>query len=109
MSGGGGGGSFQPADDGVACGRLTFEAALASPQPTAVAGLNVGEILAVQLQQPPGSGPFIAAVDDSGQIVGSLIDRVAELLRCIQSGYTYTAEVLRISGGSVRVRVSPSP
>lgn len=105
MSGGGGdGGAYAPADTGVSCERLKFTAPLQSVQADAVAGLSVGDTLNVGLQD--GEGPAVIEVrNEAGQLVGALIDRIIELLRCIQQGYEYVADIESIDGGDVRVTV----
>jgi hypothetical protein len=107
--GGGGGGGFGPPDPGTNCQRLSFRTAVASPQPQAVAAITVGEELDVVLR--PGGGGVPPAVEvrrRNGTVVGGLIDRVTELLRCLQQGFSFIAEVLSVSGGAVRVEVRPA-
>jgi hypothetical protein len=111
MSGGGGsggGGGFGPPDSGTDCQRLRFLATLQSPQAQAVAEISVGDVLDVVLA--PGSAetpPVVEVRRADGTVVGALIDHLRELLRCMNQGFEYAAEVLDISGGSVRVRVGP--
>jgi hypothetical protein len=109
MSGGGGGGSrggdFGSSGGGAAdCGDLRFAATLQSVQPDAVAELSVDEILHVALRTD-GHPPVIEVRTTGGVVVGALIQRVPDLLRCIQAGYEYVAQVLQIDGGNVRVEV----
>jgi hypothetical protein len=47
----------------------------------------------------------VEVVTAADEYVGALIDHIADLLRCIQDGYAYVAEVTNIDGGDVRVRV----
>jgi hypothetical protein len=98
-SGGGGGG-----DPGVDCSALQFDASVSSPQPNAVAALQVGEVLTVNIEQP-GGARMIALRRANNDLVGSLTDRVRELIRCIQEGVAFEATVLSIQGGAVRLRV----
>lgn len=109
MSGGGGsggpGGGFGPRDDRTPCEELRFETSVASPQPAA-ANLSVGDILEVVLRSGP--PPAIDLVDGKGDVVGSLIIRIADLLRCLQDGFTYEAEVKQVNGGDIRVEVRPA-
>lgn len=107
--GGGGGGDFGPPDPGTNCRRLRFRTAVASPQPPAVAAISVGEELDVVLR-PGGGGvpPAVVVSRRDGTLVGGLIDRVTELLRCMQEDFTFIAEVLEVSGGVVRVEVRPA-
>jgi hypothetical protein len=109
VSGGGGsggpGGGFGPRDDRTPCDQLRFRTSIASPQPAA-SDLEVGDVLEVVLR----SGPRVAIdlIDSSSDVVGSLITHIADLLRCIQDGFSYEAEVKEIDGGDVRVDVRPS-
>ncbi|MFL5897647.1 MAG: hypothetical protein ACJ76D_04175 [Solirubrobacterales bacterium] len=106
MSGGGGGGGpgggFEPAGDRTPCDQLKFRTSVASPQPAADA-LNNGDVLRVVLE--PGPPVVIHLVDGNGDVVGSLITRVADLLRCIQDGFSYEADVRVINGGDFQVDV----
>jgi hypothetical protein len=105
MSGGGGsGGSYSPPDTGVSCANLKFDAPVQSVDPGAVQQLAEGEDLAVRLGTADGAS-VVEIVTGGGDYVGALIDRIADLLRCIQDGYQYVATVVSIDGGDVRVRV----
>lgn len=104
-SSGGPGGGFGPRDDRTPCDQLRFKTSIASPQPAADA-LNVGDVLQVVLR----SGPrvVIHLVDGDGNVVGSLITRIPDLLRCIQDGFSYEAEVEGIDGGDIQLDVRPA-
>jgi len=105
-SSGGGGGGFGSPDPGTNCQQLRFVATVQSPQPDAVAALAVGDVLNVVLVAGTGTTPSVIEVQRAdGTTVGALIDHVTELLRCLQDGFQFVAEVLEISGGAVRVRV----
>ena len=101
--GGGGGGGTSPVDDGTACQDLEFRAALQSVQPEALSGLAVGQLMTVSLRA--GSPPVIEVRTSAGVLVGALINRVPEMLRCLQRDFEYTAELLSIDGGDIRVEV----
>jgi hypothetical protein len=106
MSGGGssGGpsGSFGSSEAGTPCEDLTFQAPIASPQPPALT-LSVGDLLSVSLA--PGPPAVINLLTSDGDVAGSLITRIAALLRCIQAGFSYEAEVVTINAGDVQVKV----
>jgi hypothetical protein len=105
MSGGGGGGSTGGGgDSGVDCSALQFEANVSSPQPSAVAALQVNDALTVHLEQQ-GATRMIALRRPNNDLVGSLTDHLRELIRCIQEGVDFEAIVLSVQGGAVRVRV----
>lgn len=102
--GGGGGGGGQP-DDDVPCDRLKFEAQLTSPQAQAVAGLQVGEVLDVDLVSM--KGVLVIQVLKGATPVGGLAGPDATRLRnCINDGHKYTATVRAINGGQIRVQIS---
>lgn len=101
--GGGGGGDFPPPSREIDCTQLSFETTLDSPQP-GVESLAVGEVLDVDLREEDGVRN-IAALKKSGELMGSITTHLTELLRCIQSGHNFEAEVLDVEDGAVRVRV----
>jgi hypothetical protein len=101
-----GGGGAGPDDDD--CGKLRFQTQLASPIPTAVSALAPGDVLTIELQDR-GGVRVIAAVNASGQVAGSIVERIQQLLRCLQQGVTYEAVVSAIAGGAVGVLVQPTP
>lgn len=55
-----------------------------------------------------GDAIAIAAVDEDGQIIGTVVEELADLLRCTGEGVAFVAEVTSVSYGihSVRVRAS---
>lgn len=109
MSGGGGsggpGGGFDPSPQNTPCDQLTFRTSVASPQPAAEE-VSVGDVLAVVLESGPPA--VLHLVNEDGSRVGSLITHIADLLRCIQDGFSYEAEVLEVNGGDIRVEVRPT-
>jgi hypothetical protein len=108
VSGSGSGTGGPPPTEPVDCANLQFDAELASPQPKVVATLKKGTILSVELDAAGGRNRIIARAP-GGQIAGALISgRMAELLRCLQAGESFVAEVTRVDGGDVRVRVRHS-
>jgi sRNA-binding carbon storage regulator CsrA len=69
-----------------------------------VATLNVGDVLTIAVVQM--NGHVIVQVLSNGQPAGGLTGPEATRLRnCIDQGHNYTATVLQITGGQVRVRV----
>lgn len=108
MSGGGGstgpGGGFG-GDAGTSCDQLRFEAFLSGVHDAALSSLQVGDVLAVELQRAPVRA--IVVRDASRSVVGALTHRVRELLRCLQQQVDFEAEVLTINGGDVYVAVRP--
>jgi hypothetical protein len=104
MSGSGGGGpDFTPSPE-VDCEGLAFEAAIASPQPAAVSGLSVGDVLIVDFDTSGGRNTVLLRTSQ-GDEAGALISRLAELLRCLQQGESYEAEIADIDGGDITVNV----
>lgn len=102
-SGGGGSGGGGPGYSSP-CDTLRFDLQLSSPQPLVVATLNVGDVLTIAVVQM--NGHVIVQVLSNGQPAGGLTGPEATRLRnCIDQGHNYTATVLQITGGQVRVRV----
>lgn len=99
--GGGGGGGGRPDP----CESIDENVILQSPKPTAVAVLRNGDELALQLT---GGGAPVVAVNRAGQPVGSVVVRdLATLVQCLNGGRRFVADVLRVTGGAVTVRVHP--
>jgi hypothetical protein len=87
-----------------ACSTLSFEATVNSPQPGVLAKLKVGDVLDV-VSTHAGQG---AAVSHQGSVVGALTGtRVAQLINCMNSSFTYSATVKTLSGGQCIVRIDP--
>jgi len=102
--GGGGGGGGPPRSS---CELLTFEAALASPNPELLALVRVDRILRVEVRNAGGSRVAVV-VSDAG-VLGSITSPQAlQLIDCIDEGHTYYAHVLQIQGGLCRVRIRHS-
>jgi hypothetical protein len=78
---------------------------LASPDPTAIATLAVNDVLILVLRESPRS---VISQTATGQYVGAITQRAADLARCMQDGWAYTASVTGIAGGAVTVKVAPS-
>lgn len=55
-----------------------------------------------------GHAAFVAA-DADGRPVGTIIERIDELLRCTDEGFSFVADVTRVSNGIHTVRVQPDP
>jgi hypothetical protein len=84
---------------------LSFRTSIASPQPAA-SGVGVGDVLEVALD--PGPPAVIQVLDAESNVVGSIITHIPDLLRCIQDGFTYEAEVVAIEGGDLQIAVHPT-
>ncbi len=98
----GSGGGDTPQRD---CTKVRFATTL---QQTASAPTRpVGTILEL-LRVAAGGATVIAAVDDSGQILGTVVEELADLLRCTASGVAYVAEVTGSTHGvhTVAIRAS---
>ena len=92
-------------DEHVECDLLGFDAQLTSPQPGAVAQLQVNTVLEIDVATM--RGQVVVQVLHRGTLVGGLAGPDATKLRnCIAEGHRYSATVLGVNGGQVRVRVS---
>jgi hypothetical protein len=106
--GGGGGGGGGPEIDVVPNCDIVEKTQLNSPKAVSVAHIKVNDVLAVKLLTDGGQ-PLLIAETSTGERAGSLTPtHLAELIRCIRTGHTYIAVVLRVLGGIVQVEVRPS-
>lgn len=101
--GGSGSGGWTPTPPKSSCEKIAFRANVNSPQPGALANLQVGHVLNVKLQTVPTTA---VVVEHAGVTVGALTGAsVNELVNCLQNGYTYTASVVSLTGGNCTVDV----
>lgn len=107
MSGSGGGGfGGGGGGDEVSCDRLSFETQLSSPKPAVIAGINVGDVLSVDIDQQ--GAAQVVVIKHGNQIAGGITSpKMARLLECLRLGSRYTATVMSKVGGQVTVRISP--
>jgi hypothetical protein len=109
MAGSGGStyGDYVARDDyaaGPSCSLLAFDAPVSSPDPTIVAALAVGAVCEVLLEGVP---PQLRVyVRESGELVGAVTERWAELAGCIADGYRYEAQVTALLP-AVRIHIQP--
>jgi hypothetical protein len=100
--GGSGSGGYTPQAPSSPCSRLSFQATLNSPQAPVLAQLQIGSILDVGL----GSSGSSIEVRFKGQLAGSVTGtKVAQLINCINSGFTFRAVVVTLSGGQCLLRI----
>lgn len=121
MSGGGGGGSARPdpvtpivpksgggGEGGTGGGdpcSLIEDTNLNSPVPTVVATLKPGEVLAVRLV--PGPPVRVVVQTAAGLTAGSITGaKLPQIIKCLEAGVDYKADVVSVKGAAVRVRVS---
>jgi len=104
MSGGSGGGPWK-GDGGSDCGKLKFAAVLASPRKPAIQTVKVGDVADVEICKEQDKSFVGVRQRPGGAIVGSITDRVPELLRCLQAGHTFHARFTAIAGGRFTLRV----
>lgn len=95
-------GEFPSEADGDDCFALQFQTVLQQPaqgpvhQPGAVL-----EILAIA----EANTAVLAAVGDAGDVVGTVVEGVADLLQCTSAGIAYVADVTDVEFGIHTVRV----
>ncbi len=103
MSGSGGGNYGGGPGFDAPCDTLRFDSQLSSPQPI-VATLSPGDVLAIAVAKM--NGQVVVQVLSNGQPAGGLAGPEATRLRsCIEQGNNFSATVLQVNGGQVRVRV----
>jgi hypothetical protein len=110
MSGGGGTGDVPPVGPRpeVDCSALRFDTTLASPDMAVVGTLSVGDVLILDIRQGAGGRNMIAALTTDGHIAGAITERTADLLRCMQQGVGFEAEITQMNGGWIEVAVRAS-
>ena len=103
---GGGGGAGGGSGGGSDSCNIIASGTLRSPDPTVVPTLSVGQVLAVDAVAVAGVG-VLRARNGAGVQVG-VIDTPEEqaLLDCIATGNVYQAEIRRIAGGAISVRIT---
>jgi hypothetical protein len=102
-SGGGGGGGHTSAD--TSCEDLVIDTQLNSPKEEVVVKLKLGELLDVSLETRAGTDVIL--VKHKGKVAGSVTSPLSGRLRkCLQKGIEYTAEVKKLVGGQVHVRIA---
>ncbi len=99
-SGFGGGGNAPTFD----CSKVSIKTNIISPDPAVLATIAVREELDVRLMTA--TGPLIA-VTTTGVTLGAIFTKdPALLINCINSGYSYKATVLKITGGDVEILIT---
>jgi hypothetical protein len=100
---GGGGGSGGGGTDPC---RITRDATLASPNPTVVGTLHVGDVLDVALNAA-GAAPIVEVRTNAGAVAGTLagLPNLRTLIECLRNAVAYEFEVTAISGGRVDGRL----
>ena len=87
------------------CTSLSGRSLVASPQPSTVAVLKVGDRLTLSLTE--GQAP-VHAYTEPHELVGALVPTfLLRLVECMQTGSSYSATVFSIDGGAVTVDIQP--
>jgi hypothetical protein len=102
--GGSGSGGYSPPTPSSPCSRLSFQATLNSPQAPVLAQLQVGSILDVGLDSSGNSIEVRFNSELAGSVTGT---KVAQLVNCINSGFTFRGIVVTLSGGQCVLRIEP--
>lgn len=95
------GGMFNPGPSSDDCGALRLDDSVAAPDPSFT--FTVGTTLDVVVNAGP---PVTISLVHRGVRVGSL-HPIPALVRCLNQGVPFEAEVRSVRGGDVRVRVEP--
>lgn len=103
-SGGGGGGGYVGMD--VACSVLSFNTQIATPNPSLITTIQMGESLSVELIGMHGQ-QVVAVVRGTERIGGLAGAAVSRLRDCLIAGTEYRAIVTRVSGPLIMVRIEP--
>ncbi|MDT0263416.1 hypothetical protein [Jatrophihabitans lederbergiae] len=86
------------------CPGQPFETVLGSPDPDVVATLSIGDQLTLAAVEEPARGVFARTQD--GRNVGAVVRNIVALRGCLAAGFSYSAIVQRIEGGSVTIWVT---
>lgn len=98
-----GGGMFNGGPVGDDCSAVRLDDTVAAPDPAFA--FMVGAVLEVVVNQ---AAPVTIVLRASGNPVGALHPYPA-LVRCLNAGVPFQAEVFSAHGGDIRVRVEPTP
>lgn len=102
-SGGGGIPSINRPNENEDCAALVINTNLASPQAAVINNLEEGDKLIIQAASDQGP---IQALDDNGQVAGTIMSREqVRILNCIIGGTEYSAEVISIENGQCQVQI----
>lgn len=94
------GGSFEPI---LRCETINFTTDVNSPQPDALIGLKIDEILDIQLH----NHVVVVVRRDNKTVLGSINwTNVLKLIECLEQGYKYVAVVRYVQDGLVKVAIS---
>ena len=122
MSGGSGGGSSRPDPVTPIAPRsrggggsrsaggpdpcvLIEDTNLNSPVPAVVGSLKAGDVLTVKLE--PGPPVRVIVQTSAGLTAGSITSaKLPQIIKCLEAGVDYKADVVSVKGAAVRVRVS---
>jgi hypothetical protein len=104
--GGGGGGPIGPTPPGpMDCDSLVFKTVLNSPKAAVIAKLKPKDWLDLDLQDEEGP---VVAITEAAEIAGSITaPHLTDLIRCMNAGHEYVAQVLSVNGGRCEVQVRP--
>ncbi len=102
QGGGGGGGA---GIGGIDVCALTDDTVINSPVADVIETLKIGDVLIVELVR---TAPVRLIVrTQEGKIAGAITGaKLPQIIKCIEAGVQYQAQVTSIRGGAVRVRVS---
>lgn len=90
---------------GVDCSQLSFNTYISSPKPAAIPQITQGTILQIDIFRQ-GSTETVA-VFLAGTPVGGIVDHAAKLLRCLNNGFSFIANVTSKNGAQIAIRVEP--
>lgn len=94
------GGSFEPT---LRCETINFTTDVNSPQPDAVLGLKVDDILDIELN----NHIVVVVRRDNKKVLGSINwTHVLKLIECLGQGYKYVAVVRYVQDGLIKVAIS---
>lgn len=91
------------------CSEFVEKTPLSSPKPAVLKKLQKGDVLDVILQKNRDRPSTVVAAKDM-DIAGSIISaRSPQLVRCLERGYDFEAEIIQLDGGLCTVEVRAKP
>lgn len=98
-----GGGMYNGGPSGDDCSAVRIDDPVAAPEPTFtfIVGIKLDVVISSH-------SPVTISLHNHGARVGSLHPYPA-LVRCLNAGVSFEAEIRNVTGGDIRVRVEPLP
>lgn len=92
-----------PPSKPIDCAKFTIKTHIASPIPSVISTLAIGDILNVVLAPPRGP---VQLITKDGTVAGALLSiEINTLIECINDGHSFIAKVIENKGGNCQVLI----